>query len=54
MLYPLELNGFTTQQVLNGAMPDRHRFALQIEISKKMRTKENHTTVFCKECFPSA
>ncbi len=54
ILYPLELYGFTSQQVLNGAIPDKHRFALQIENSQKMRAKENHATVFCKECYPSA
>lgn len=35
ILYPIELFGYTTQQVLKGAIPDKHRFTLQIEASKK-------------------
>ena len=52
-LYPLELYGYTTQQVLQGAIPDKHRFALQIEASKKIRPEENRRTSFCNECLPS-
>jgi len=50
ILYPLELYGYTTQEVLHGAIPDKHRFALQIEASKKIRPEENRRTSFCDEC----
>ena len=53
VLYPIELCGYTTQQVLNGALPDKHRFTLQIETSKKMRVEENRRTGFCNECLPT-
>ena len=41
IIYPLSLYGFTTQEVLNGALPDKYRFSRPINEAKANRPMKN-------------
>ncbi len=48
--FPLDLYGFTPQEVFDGAVPDRFRFSLDIRNAGKLRYERNKMGRFCDVC----
>ena len=48
--FPIELHGYSPIEVLQGAIPDKHRFKNDIRIAWHRRYLENKHTSFCKAC----
>ncbi len=47
--YPTEHFGYTCNEVLNGAVPDKNRFELQLAEARKLRREENRQFQCLKE-----
>ena len=48
--FPLALYGYTPQEVLEGAVPDRYRFTADIKAAEKSRYLRNKAGKFCDVC----
>ena len=45
--FPIELHGCSPMEVVNGMIPDKHKFKKDLRIAKHQRYLENKAARFC-------
>ena len=48
--FPIELHGCSPMEVVNGMIPDKHKFKKDLRITKHQRYLENKAARFCDVC----